>query len=48
MHGTRGGIWLKLGLEGLLALTVMVSGGGGAGTRGPGIWWPLVVRNYSL
>ena len=45
MHGTRGGIWLKLWLEGLLALTVMVSGGGGAGTRGPGIWWPLVVES---
>ena len=45
MHGTRGGIWLKLWLEMLLALTVMESGGGVVRARGPGIWWPLVTES---
>ena len=45
MHGTRCGIWLKLlQLEMLLALTVVVSGGGGSGARSTGIWRSLVTE----
>ena len=43
MHGTCGGIWLKLGLELMLGLVVVVGrDGGSGGDNGPGIRRSLV------